>query len=153
MEIDEVLPNLSIGCCPRTVDEIEALKERGVTAVLNLQTDEDLEKHGIDWLDLRARYFALGLDVRRAPIRDFDDNSLRDNLPAAVQALTELLDGGHCVFIHCNAGVNRSPSVVICYLHWVQGWELEKAARHVQACHRCAPVMEVIWRATRDRHR
>ena len=67
--------------------------------------------------------------------------------------LAELLEGRHTVFVHCTAGVNRSPSLIICYLHWVQGWDLDEAAKHVRKCRSCSPVMEVIQLATRDRQR
>lgn len=153
MEFDRILPNLYIGYCPKTVEEIERLRQRGVTAVLNLQSDQDFAMHALDWPALHARYLALGVEVRRVPIRDYDHHNLGGNLAKAATALGELLDGGHTVFIHCNAGVNRSPSVVIAYLHWVQGWDLEEAARHVQNLHCCAPVMDAIRRATNDRMR
>ena len=129
------------------------MQRQGVTAVLSLQTEEDFQSHGVNWAALRARYFAVGVEVRRVPIRDFDDQDLLEKLPQAVQVLGELLAGDHRVFVHCNAGVNRSPSVVICYLHWSQGWSLDRAEQYVMEHHPCAPVMDVIRRATWDRQR
>ena len=134
-------------------DDIDQLKLVGITAVLNLQSDDDFEYLRIGWSRLHACYFASGVEVRRFPIQDFNDDDLRDKLPQAVQALTELLEGGHTVFVHCSAGVNRSPSVMICYLHWVQGWNLDEAEKQVRRCRSCSPVMEVILLATRDRQR
>ena len=65
------------------------------------------------------------------------------NCSEAVQIFSELLEGGHTVLVHCSAGVNRSPSVIICYLHWVQGWNLDEAEKEARRCRSCSPVMDV----------
>ena len=153
MDYDQILPQLFVGAHPDGGDDIDELKSAGITAVLNVQSDDDLHYLDIDWPDLHARYFALGMEVRRVPIQDFNADELRNELPQAVQVLTELLEAGHTVFVHCSAGVNRSPSVIICYLHWVQGWNLEEAEDQVRRCRSCSPVMEAIQLATRDRQR
>jgi len=42
MEYVQILPQLFLGSHPQTTDEIERLRqEAGITAVLNLQTDDD----------------------------------------------------------------------------------------------------------------
>ena len=151
MECDQILANLYVGSHPHTCDDIHELHAAGITAVLNLQSDEDCQHLAIDWSRLAARYFALGVAVHRVPIRDFDDDDLRNKLPEAVRALDELLQEGRTVFVHCSAGVNRSPSAVICYLHWVRGLPLDEAESLVRRSHPCSPVMEVIRLATRDR--
>jgi protein-tyrosine phosphatase len=151
MDHSQILPNLFVGSFPKTADDIGQLKSAGITGLLNLQTQEDFDYHGVDWHGMRAIYFAQSNEVRRVPITDFDDNHLRDKLPEAVRVLGELLDEGHTSYVHCNVGVNRSPSTVISYLHWSQGWSLDDAERHVKKCRSCSPVMEVIRLATRDR--
>ena len=152
MEIDQILPKLYVGSYPR-YDDVKKLKRYGISAVLNVQSDEDFKFLGLDWPEMRAQYFALDIEVRRVPILDFNDDELRDKLPEAVRVLSELVDEKHDVFVHCNAGANRSPSVVIAWLSWKQGWSLEKAERHVLGCHPCAPVMDVVKLAGRDRRR
>jgi protein-tyrosine phosphatase len=151
MTIDQILRNLFVGSYPRDADDIDTLKQSGVSAVLNLQSDEDLKYLDVDWCDLTAQYFAKGIKFRRVPIIDFNDDDLRDRLPEAVRTLGELMDEGHTVYTHCNAGVNRSPSTVITYLYWVEKWSLDEAERHVRNAHPCMPVMDVIKLATRDR--
>jgi protein-tyrosine phosphatase len=54
---------------------------------------------------------------------------------------------------HCNAGVNRSPTVAIAYLCWIKGWTLQAATRHVEEHHPCDPYVEAIERAAEDRRR
>jgi protein-tyrosine phosphatase len=153
MDVHEILPELFLDGCPRTSEDVDALVEQGITAVLSLQTDDDLAHLGIDWDQLHARYSEVGIEARRVPIRDFDDDDLRDRLPEGVRVLEELLNDDQVVYVHCTAGVNRSPSVVICYLYWSLGWCVAEAERHVRKRHPCAPMMEVIRLATRDRQR
>ena len=154
MDHSKILPNLFVGSFPKTADDIVQLKSAGIRGILNLQTQEDFDCHGIDWSNMRAIYFTHGIEVRRVPIRDFDDNDLRSKLPLAVRVLGELLDEGRTGYVHCNVGANRSPSTVISYLHWSLGWSLDEAERHVREKRRsCSPVIEVIRLATRDRQR
>jgi len=96
-------------------------RDFGVTAVLNVQTDEDLAYWGVDLRELQSSFREAGIDIRRVPVRDFDPDDLRRKLPECVQLLAELLDLGHVVYLHCNMAVNRSPTIAIAYLHWVQG--------------------------------
>ncbi|HID22132.1 MAG TPA: hypothetical protein EYP14_06990 [Planctomycetaceae bacterium] len=133
---------------PRDVDQLA--REKGVTAVLNLQTDEDIANLAIDWETILSRYAGVGIDLHRVPIRDFDAKSLELHLPAAVGCLARLLQQGHTVLVHCNAGAGRSPSVVVAYLHWVEGWDLLEAEAFLQSCRPCSPDLNAI-RAASDR--
>lgn len=153
MDFDPILPKLFLGSFPRSTRDIDLLKARGVTAVLNVQTDGDLQMHGVNWQALRAHYNLVGLEVRRVQIEDLNDADLRDKLQQAADELASLIDAGHTVYIHCSGGMNRSPSVVICYLHWHQGYTLEEAAEHVRNRRTCAPVMEAIRGALWDQQR
>lgn len=151
MNYDQILPELYCGSCPRTPADVDALRRAaGVTAVLNLQTDEDFESWGIDWPRLTGHYQAGGVEVRRVPVRDFDLADLQRNLRRCVAALEELLRAGHTVYVHCNAGINRSPSTVIAYLHWAEDWALDEALIHVHACRDCDPYLEAILLAGED---
>jgi protein-tyrosine phosphatase len=152
MDVSQILPNLFVGSYPRTTGDIARLKrEFGVTAVLNLQTDGDLAELDLDWDVMAAEYAQQGMDVRRVPVRDFDGDDLRRKLPQCVAALHELLELGRTVFVHCNMGINRSPSAVVAYLYWSQGWDLDKAIDHVTRCRSCDPYVDVIRLASTDR--
>lgn len=153
IEYSKILPELFVGSCPKTADDIGQLESAGITGVLNLQTQEDFDFHHVDWPGIRTMYIDHHMEIRRIPIRDFDEDSLRERLPDAVRALDGLLDEGRISYVHCNVGVNRSPSTVIAYLHWVRGWSLDDAEQHVKKCRpRSLPVMDVIRIATRYRH-
>lgn len=154
MDYDQILPDLFVGSHPASGDDIDRLTvESDITAVLNLQTDEDMVWWKLDWPMLAAHYLRQGIKVRRLPIRDFDTADLAAKLPEAVSALAQLLQDGHTVLVHCNAGAWRAPTVAIAYLHWCRGWELEQAIAHVEQRRDCSPSLEAIQRATLDRLR
>jgi hypothetical protein len=152
MDSDRIRPNLLVGSCPQHAEDMDRLKrEFGVTAVLSVQTDDDLDSWGIYWDKMQACYQQLGLEARRVPVRDLDPDDLRRMLPKCVGVLDELLREGHTVFLHCNAGANRSPTIAIAYLSWIKGWTLEEATDHVIQHHPCDPYIEAIQRADEDR--
>lgn len=151
MDASRILPNLFVGPCPKDPADIDQLGQAlGVTAVLNLQTQQDFDYWSIDWDQLEAAYRAAGIDVRRVPIEDFNPDDLRHRLPGGVAALDALLKAGHTTYVHCSAGINRAPSTVIAYLHWVEGWELDRAVAHVTERRACDPYVEAIRLASED---
>ena len=144
MDLSEVLPNLYVGSCPRSPEDIDSLRNFGITAVLNVQTEDDFAYWGIDWNRLEAKYRQAGIECRRAAVRDFDPDDLRQKLPHCVEVLDDLLRQGHTVLVHCGGGINRSPTIAIAYLHWGQGWSLAKATVHVRKCRVCEPYVDAI---------
>lgn len=152
MDLDQILPQLFVGSCPSDPADIDSLKtDFGITAVLNLQTEDDFAYWGINWQGMEAAYRRLGIEIRRVPVEDFNREDLRQRLPACVQALDDLLRAGHTVYVHCSGGVNRSPSTVVAYLHWVQGMGFDEAVNYVMERRVCDPYVETIWLATQDR--
>ncbi len=145
MEYDEIFPQLFIGSRPQSKDDIERLRQEcGITAVLNLQTDEDMRWCDLDWESLEAHYRSRGIELARVPVRDFDPEELREKLPECVRALDGLLAAGHSVYLHCTAGASRSPTVAIAYLHRCRSWELEQAAVFVRQRRTCSPELDAI---------
>ncbi len=145
MNLDQIEPNLFLGSCPDHADDVESLRSKyAITAVLNVQTDKDMEVWGIDWATLQRAYERVGIVVKHEPVRDYDVDALQQQLPACVRALQELCEQGHVVYVHCTAGINRSPTIVIAYLHHCQGWELADALAHVLRCRVCKPFLQPI---------
>jgi protein-tyrosine phosphatase len=144
MDYHQILPKLFIGSYPESTDDIERLRREGVTAVLNLQTDDDMNHFTLNWNSLARYYKTRGIDVRRVPVRDFDAADLQEKLPACVSTLSDLLASRHTVYLHCSAGAGRAPSVTIAYLFCCEGWGLDKAIAHVTKCRPCSPNLEAI---------
>jgi len=153
MDVNQILPNLFVGSYPESPEDIDRLCRDGITAVLNAQTDEDMVYCGVNWSRLESYYREVGVEVRRVPIMDYEHDDLQRKLPRCVEVLDELLEAGHTAYVHCNMGINRSPSIVIAYLHWILGWDLDKAADHVMECRSCDPYLDAIELAGEDRKR
>lgn len=154
----EVTPRLVVGTCPMGPDDLDRIRRgTGATAVLSLQHDDCLAYWGIDPGALRARAGALGLVLARCPIRDFDVADMRRRLPQAVSALAALVWAGHRCYVHCTAGMGRSPLVVLGYLVLVEGRDPEQAISAILAGRpEAVPAWEAYHGARADlvaRHR
>jgi len=145
MDYNRILPELFLGSYPKDNSELDLLRQRsGITAVLNLQTDEDMRSLNLAWGSLQDHYRASGIELRRVPVRDFDPTDLREKLPECVRVLDQLLKEGRLVYVHCTAGAGRSPTVVIAHLHWCRDWDLDEAVAYVKGCRMCLPNVETI---------
>ena len=146
LSCDLVYDRLYVGRYPQDPDDVARLRdELGVGAVLNLQSDEDLLDRAIQWPAMWKTYVAGGIVVERVPILDFAKDDLLRNVEAAVQKLHELRDDrGLSVYLHCNAGINRSPTIAIAYLALYQGMTLDDAQVLVEQRHRCIPYVDVL---------
>jgi protein-tyrosine phosphatase len=154
MNLDRITERIFVGSSPTESSDVEVLKsDYGITAVLNVQTDEDIASWEISLPELEAAYRTAGIELRRVPVEDFNAEELRRLLPDCVRALEELLRAGHTVFVHCNVGFNRSPSTVVAYLHWIQGMEFDEAVQRVVGSRFCNPHVEAIRLATEDREK
>ena len=151
MNLSQVLPRLFVGSCPADASDINRLRtEFGITAILNVQTDDDLNCRGLDWPWCEAQCRELDIEMHRVAINDHDGCDLLEKLPDCVQSLDELLSNGHTVYVHCNFGVSRSPTVVLAYLVWRLEWNLDDATDYVTRCRSCSPAIKAIVRAGRD---
>ena len=112
--------HVCVGSAATTADALAFVREHcGVTALLSLQTDEDLGARGLRWSTVWNLAMRAWITAVRVPIRDFDKRDLLARIEPALAALDELLGNGHRVYVHCSAGLNRSPTV--CIAHFVRG--------------------------------
>ena len=146
MDCARITPKLLVGPCPHNPEDFDYLKSQSVTAILSLLTAEDLE--GLE-VAAEAEASSRSMVYRNVPVIDFDDLDLTQKLPACVEALDDLLKDGHKVYVHCTAGVTRSPTVVAAYLHWRLPWSLEEALDRLQILRRCNPRGDLIQHAGR----
>jgi protein-tyrosine phosphatase len=152
MDYAQILSGLFVGSHPKTTDDIERFRrESAITAVLNLQTDEDMRSVRLDWRPLEAHYRASGIHLLRLPVKE-EQIKLREKLPDCVRALAGLITSGRTVYLHCTEGVGRSPTVAIGYLHWSLGWDFDAAVSYVKQARQCSPHLEAlrlaVWNPT-----
>ncbi|HIA01257.1 MAG TPA: hypothetical protein EYN06_10495 [Myxococcales bacterium] len=137
-------PQLWLGSYPQQPEDVLHLKTEGVSAVLNVQSDLDLDARAINWLMFWKFYVTQGIRVERVPIIDFNDDDLARCLPRAVELLDELITGGHCVYLHCTAGINRSPTVAIAWLMMRRSMPLQEALDFVNQRRAVMPCISVL---------
>ncbi|KAM9156648.1 laforin isoform 2-T2 [Pangshura tecta] len=132
-----ILPNIWLGSCPRQVEHvtIKLKHELGVTAVMNFQTEWDVVQNSwgcnrypepMSPEVLMKLYKEEGLAYVWMPTPDMSTEGRIQMLPQAVCLLHGLLENGHIVYVHCNAGVGRSTAAVCGWLKYVMGWNLRK---------------------------
>eukprot|EP00249_Psilotum_nudum_P011051 c22940_g1_i1 orf=86-667(+) len=146
-----ILDNLLVGSQLRCQDDIDHLfYGEGVTAILNLQQDRDVQYTEIDFSSIARRCEALGILYIRRAVRDFDPISIRRELPKAVSSLERVLSDGKTAYVHCTAGFGRSPTVVVAYLFWFTQMDIDAAYNLVISKRCCEPDKEAIQGATYD---
>lgn len=143
----KVTPTIAIGSCPMRVQDLSRIRdEAGVSAVLSLQHDSCYQYWNIDILQMELAALKMGLVFVRHPIRDFDIEDMRRQLPQAIAALAELQQAGHLTYVHCTAGLGRAPLVALGYLILVERWDPDDA---IQRILQVRPDAVPAWEALR----
>ena len=142
--VSVISEELLVGEYPGNAD-IGWLKDTyGITAVHNLQDDDDLRMNGLDNGQLSAEYTAHGIDYVRTPIQDGSADAMAERLADTLGALAGLIGAGERVYLHCNAGLNRAPTLAIAYLRAHGEMSLDEACAHVKARRTCGPFMTIL---------
>jgi Dual specificity phosphatase, catalytic domain len=139
-----IVPGLVVGEYPTPEDAAWLVETWGTTAVVCLQDDADLAGKRLRLGDLERAYGRRGLAFHRRPVTDGDPASLEARLDALLALLARLIGGGGSVYLHCNAGINRAPTVAIGYLHVHGGLSLVAARDLVKARRPCVPYMRML---------
>lgn len=121
-----VLPDRFLaGPCPGSDEHLAALAAAGVTCILNLQYNDEVNHAGEPFRDYTVPYSALMNGRKplflRFPVRDYSIPT-RAGMVAILNALDAELADGRVVYLHCWGGKGRTGTVVGCWL-----------ARHAQA--------------------
>ena len=119
---------LAVGSFPKLDYEIAYLSKLGITSVLCLTQAKEIKvpqsiKNQFVWRNVPMPDGAKGGVPN---VKDFQD---------AYSILSRWQQRGHITFVHCLAGVERSPAVCALYLTQVKDISLEEAISLVQAKH------------------
>lgn len=139
-----VLDGLAIGEYPTPEDAGWLRGVRNISAVVCLQDDGDLDRKGLELRTLERAYAARGIAFHRVPLPDGDAEAIGARLDETVALLAELIGRGERVYLHCNAGLNRAPTVAIAYLHVHGGHTLDAACALVKSRRACVPYMRAL---------
>jgi len=111
-QVATVLPGLCMGS-QDVAQDIELLRKHSVTHILSL---------GIKPIILDETLTHMYVHVL-----DLPEANLVSNLEKCFTYIDNAIKTGGCVFIHCNAGISRSASVVIAYLMKKHGMSYQQA--------------------------
>jgi protein-tyrosine phosphatase len=142
--VTEILPELLIGEYPRPQDAAWLRQTHRITAVLNLQDNDDLKIKGLDLPALIASYQREGIKLVRMPVPDSSDDHLEDALDSVLERMHALVEAGERVYLHCNAGINRAPTVAIAFIHRYRAMVLDEAVAYVRKRRVCAPYTVML---------
>lgn len=118
--MNKIRENIYLGSWQAATD-YRKLKEYGVTAVLNVALDQE-----------DPDFFNEGISNVKVGLGDCDYNKPHIK-ELAISALSQLLDAGETVYVHCVAGASRSPYVVGKYLARKEGKTLQEAMTEIHA--------------------
>jgi len=142
--VTEISRSLLVGEFPRP-DDIGWLKsEFGVTAIHNLQDDEDLTLNGLRERELAEACRQSGIKFVRTQIQDGSGDAMAERRGDTLEALANLISEGERVYLHCNAGLNRAPTLAIAYLRAHGQMSLDEACAHVKGRRTCGPFMTIL---------
>ncbi|MGH8013749.1 MAG: dual specificity protein phosphatase family protein [Candidatus Binataceae bacterium] len=142
--VTEICESLLIGEYLRLNDIAWLKREYRVSAIQNLQDDVDLRINGLDIEALRRTCDQNGIKLVRTPIQDGSADDMAGRLSAALADLAALIQAGERVYVHCNAGLNRAPTLAIAYMRAYCGMSLNEAMAHVKQRRACGPFMTVL---------
>ncbi len=149
INFNQIHGNLFVGTCPSSQIDVTRLQQAGITAVVNLQSDQDLIAHKIDWQNLENLYFQAGIVAYRIPMIDFDESDIARLLPQATRSLAGALESGHRVYLHCTAGRERSPTTAAAWLTWYGGMSVDQALETVKGARKTNPYEGILRRLGR----
>ncbi len=150
MLYSNILDGLYVGPCPQSDEDVRQLKSSGVTALMNLQTDDDFVRWSIKWPPVEEACIKEGIKTFRYPIFDFDLVDLMQRLGGAVKLLVELIED-HTADLHCTAGINRSPTVAIAYIMHTQNKDHKTALSEFKEIHNSEPYARALMGWEEDR--
>lgn len=143
-DVSSIASELWVGSYPEPDDVAWLASTHGIRAILNLQDDFDLASKRLTLGDLERAAAAGHVAFARVPVADGDTAGLAERLPGTVALLAELIRLHGPTYLHCNAGINRAPTVAIAYLHVHRALPLRDAIRQVKARRSCLPYVSAL---------
>jgi protein-tyrosine phosphatase len=131
-----ILPDLFLGDHGAST-QYKLLVEAGVTHILNVRGGASVPPPP----------YGEQLSVHSVKISDFGDDDLRVHLAPCFAVIDAARSAGGRCLVHCSMGVNRSPSIVLCYLMCAPHtrWSLRDAWEYVRARRPIVSPHHLYW--------
>lgn len=145
-----------MGPYPFKTSEIDEMKRKGITAVLNLQTQEEMNLMGIDWPAQLQTYRQYGIEtVVHHPCSNLSQDYSNKTFEASQQLFSLVNKRNMTVFIHCSSGLVRAPTTVLAYLcvfKRIKNWRNVLLSRDfvVENAHNSIPNTNVVEQILSD---
>ena len=130
MRINWILKNkIALGDAPKNEIDINAIKVKGIKSILSLCSEEEIR--------IPEEKTNSKLIFRRFVLPDHKDPKLitLDQVNNCLCIIEDLLKIGPC-FIHCFAGVERSPLICMAWLVKNENISLENALSYIMSIHK-----------------
>ena len=127
-KISWVLINeLAIGTAPKTSKDLLKLRDEGIENILSLCTSQEADSP--ETVEEMFRFY-------RFPLYDHKSNILPtiEQINQSIDLLSKLINLG-TVYIHCLAGMERSPLICLGYLIREKGLTLQQALDYMMQVH------------------
>ena len=99
--LDEIIPGLYLGSWLQSKD-LELLRGKGITHIINLS--------------LLSNYYENEFTYYKIEINDDEDEDISKFFNKSNKFIYNALWRGGKVFVHCLAGISRSPTIVLAFL-------------------------------------
>jgi protein-tyrosine phosphatase len=144
-DYNQIIPGrLWVGSSVRPEDA-KQLRRMGITIVVSLQSSDDLKAARISLKKLVHALSEANIDLRRVPVGDFSKEDLIRRLPRCVAEIEAALAPGWAkAYVHCTAGINRSPTAAAAYLIKSRGMSAGEAWEYVTSKRDCSPYLDVL---------
>jgi len=127
-EFDWVLINeLAVGPAPRTERHIKTLIDNGFRGILSLCSENEVSPPPIPSNNIVSRRCVL-------PDHSYGRDPTDDEITSALQELKYLKSCGP-VYVHCKAGIERSPLICIGWLTMEKGLSVQSALDYLMRAH------------------
>ena len=134
--------NIFMGTYLENEQDFKTISEKGIDTILNVQTDRDLKYRQLNINELNNYANKYGIKIERYPIEDFNKEELYNKLKGAADLLNQLIKEGKTVYVHCTAGIGRSPSIVVIYLILYENYPIRDA---IEFCKKFRPKISVNY--------
>lgn len=138
LNYSKVTDNILLGAFLHIPDDFQLLKKQGVSSILSIQTSQDIAMHRLTEDYLQQQSIRNDLEIHTYAIQDMNKRDFVEKCMGAIKLLAKLVEGDRKVYVHCSAGMYRSPQIVVLFLILTHNYSVEEAINLVKSRHRFA---------------